>query len=329
MNWVLQRSTRKRVIASVLVVAVLIAIMIKSNTVSWESVFESLRKIGIENFVLALSMAVGQYTVLAIRFVVLLPKTSASVARRQICRIFTNGQLFNHLFPARAGDLYKVIALKGASTDPSFSSAYVVSALIIERIVSTLVLVSMIMLLVDWSQLKIADLSFLDRAEQLKTLVVITLAVGIAFYIAQMKSTKLRQWLLELKKSFFTILNPQRFLIVVGLSIVIWSLEVWSMKFVAAPLGIDLQLGQGMFVLLLLNLGIAVPVTLGNIGTYEAVLVVGLGLWGVSTNEAIAIALSHHTLQILSLIILSGLLNTLVYVFRERTAQKTRAEERT
>lgn len=306
-----------------LVVAVLVAVMIKSNTVSWESVFKSLQQIGIENFILALSMAVAQYAILAVRFVLLLPKASASVARRQICRIFTNGQLFNHLLPARAGDLYKVVALKGASTDPRFSSAYVVSALIIERLISTLVIMSLIMFLVDWSTIKIADLSFLDRSEQLRTLALIVLLFVLVFYIVQKKSKKLHQWLMELRSSLFAILNLNRFLLVVGLSVVIWSLEVFSMKFVAAPLGIDLQLGQGLFVLLLLNIGIAVPVTLANVGTYEAILVVGLGLWGVGTNEAIAIALSHHTLQILSLVILAGLLNTLVYLLRERTLQKS------
>lgn len=307
-----------------IIVALLVAVVVKSSTVSWHSVFRSLQGIGIENFALALSMAVAQYAILAVRFVVLLPKTSASVARRQICRIFTNGQLFNHLFPARAGDLYKVIALKNASTDPNFSSAYVVSALIIERLISTLILVSLIMFLVDWSEIKIADLSFVDRSQQLRTLAVVILLAGGALYVAQKRSTRLRRWLIELKRSFISILTPQRFLVVVAMSICIWSLEVMSMKFVASPLGIDLQLGQGVFVLLLLNLGIAVPITLGNVGTYEAALVVGLGLWGVHTNEAIAIAISHHTLQILSLVILAGLLNTLVYIFKEQPPAQDR-----
>ena len=295
---------------------------------SWESVFASLRGVGIENFAFALSMAIAQYTILAFRFVLLLPKTSASVARRQICRIFTNGQLFNHLFPARAGDLYKVIALKNASADPEFSSAYVVSALIIERLVSTIVLVSMITLLVDWSDIKVADLSFVDRAQQLKTLSAVVLIVAAVFYLAQKRSKRLHQWLVELKRSFFQILTLPRFLLVVGLSVGIWSCEVMSMQFVAAPVGVDLHLGQGMFILLLLNLGIAVPITLGNVGTYEAALVVGLGLWGVGTNEAIAIALSHHTLQILSLVILAGVFNALVYILPERSPRGVQAEER-
>ena len=318
-----QGFTKKRIVISVLILAVLVAVLIQTNAVSWESVFQSLRGIGIQNLLLALCMSVSQYLCIAIRFVVLLPKASASVLRRQICRIYTNGQLLNHLVPARAGDLYKVIALKSASADPNFSSAYVVSALIIERIISTAVLVVLILVLVDWSTLKIADLSFPDRSEQLKTVFLAVLVVGVVLYFVQKKSKKLHDWLVELKRSFFTILNLRRFLLIVGFSVVMWIFEVLSMKFVAAPLGIDLQLGQGLFVLFLLNVGIAVPVTLGNIGTYEAALVVGLTLWGVGTNEAIAIALSHHFVQVLSLIILSASFNTLVYLFR---GQKNRGQ---
>ena len=311
-----QRLTKKRIVVSVLIVAVLVAVVIQSNAVSWGSVTQSLRGIGIQNLLLALCMSLSQYLCIAIRFVVLLPKASASVLRRQICRIYTNGQLLNHLVPARAGDLYKVIALKSASSDPNFSSAYVVSALIIERIISTVILVVLILIFVDWSALKIADFSFADRFGQMKTVFLVVLACGVVLFFLQKQFKKLHDWLVELKRSFFTILNLRRFLLIVGFSVVMWTFEVLSMKFVAAPLGIDLQLGQGLFVLFLLNVGIAVPVTLGNIGTYEAALVVGLTLWGVGTNEAIAVALSHHFVQVSSLIVLSASFNTLVYLFK-------------
>jgi uncharacterized membrane protein YbhN (UPF0104 family) len=299
---------RKRTIGSILVVAILILVMAKSNTISWQGVLRSLETIGVQNFILALCMALGQYICVALRFVVLIPKAYAS--KFQVSRIYTNGQLFNHLFPARAGDLYKIIALKRAVCDKSFSTAYVVSALIIERLVSTLVLVLLIVLLVDWSTLRISDLSLVDRAAQLKIVLAAAALAGVALYLIQKRSPRFHAWLVELKRSFFTILNLRRFVLVVGMSVVMWSLEVLSIKFLAVPLGVELQLGQGLFILLLLNVGIAVPVTLGNVGTYEAVLVLGLGLWGVGTNDGIAIAVSHHFLQIFSLLILAGIFNT-------------------
>ena len=300
---------KKRTVASVLVVMILILLLTQSQTISWEGVLRSLKAIGGQSFFLALCVAIAQYVSVALRFVVLMSKTS--VTPFQCSRIFTNGQLFNHVFPARAGDLYKVIALKRSSPDKSFSTAYVVSALIIERLVSTLVLVLLIVFLVDWSTLRIADLSFVGRTQQLTTVVSVAALAGVALYFMQKKFPRLHAWLAELKRSFFTILNVRTFILVVCMSIVMWVLEVWSIKFLAIPLGVDLQLGQGLFVLLLLNVGIAVPVTLGNVGTYEAALVLGLGLWGAGSNDGIAIAVSHHFLQILSLVILAGIFNTI------------------
>ena len=254
-------------------------------------------------------MAIAQYVCVAFRFVVLLARQS--VPPFQVCRIFTNGQLFNHLFPARAGDLYKVLALKEEADDTGFSTAHVVSALILERLISTLVLVSLILFLADWSGIRFTDFTLVDRSRQIQWALLVSCAALLVAYLAQLRFPRFRAWLLELKRGFLVLLNLRRFLAVVCLSAVMWTLEVASMKFVAAPLGIDLELGQGLLVLLLLNLGIAVPITLGNIGTYEAVLVLGLGLWGIGTSDGLAIAMSHHFLQVFSLLILAAVFGAL------------------
>lgn len=172
-----------------------------------------------------------------------------------------------------------------------------------------MVLILIIVTMTDWSTISIADLTFVDRGKQLQIGLLVTSVVLLALYFTQKRFPRLRAWLRELRRGFMIILNLRRFILVVLLSIAMWTLEVLSMKFVAAPLGIDIQLGQGMFVLLLLNLGIAVPITLGNIGTYEAALVLGLGLWGIGANDAVAIAISHHFLQIGALVLLAGVFN--------------------
>ena len=302
-----ERFPRKRMFASILAVAVVAFIIVKSDIISWAGVLDSFGKIGIQSFLFALLLAVAQYVCVALRFIILLARES--IPSFQVCCIFTNGQLFNHLFPARAGDVYKVLALKRASDDSLFSTAHVVSALILERATSTIVLLLIIVALTDWSTLGVADLTFLDRGRQLQMGLLITVVAFLALYLAQKRFLRLRAWLRELKRGFLVILDLRRFLLVVCLSVAMWTLEVLSMKIIAAPLGIDLQLGQGLFVLLLLNIGIAVPLTVGNIGTYEAALVLGLGLWGIGANDGVAIAISHHFLQIGALVLLAGLFN--------------------
>jgi uncharacterized membrane protein YbhN (UPF0104 family) len=93
------------------------------------------------------------------------------------------------------------------------------------------------------------------------------------------------------------------------LSLFVWIFEVLAMQVLATPLQVDLGLGQGMLILLILNIGIAVPLTVANVGIFEAALVFGLSLWGVDPNKAIAIALCHHSLQIAALAVWVAVFN--------------------
>ena len=292
---------KNRLIASIFVVVLLLVLVMKSGAVSWDRVLSSLQGIGTVNLLLALCMALIQYLCLSLRFVVLLPE--AEVRKLRICRIFVNGQLINHLLPARAGDLYKVLAVKRASSRPDFSTAYVVSAVVIERLLAALVLLALVVVMVDWTVVDVRDLPFSDSGRRFELGLLVVLITGLALYYVQTKLPRLRRWLQELKRSFLTILDLRRFLLAAGLSVVVWTAEEMAMKLLAAPLAVEIELGQGMLILLLLNIGIAVPVTLANIGIYEAALVLGMGLWGIGTNQAIAIALSHHALQLLALVV--------------------------
>ncbi len=298
---------KKKLGASVLVVAVLVVLMINSTAVSWEQVFRGLRQIGVAGLLLALCMALTQYLCLALRFFALLPQARVSLLK--VCRVYALGHLLNHAVLARAGDLYKIFAINKASPNRSFGTAHVVSALITERVLATLTLFAMLFLTVDWAAIDFTDIPFGDTAHQLVIGVIVVLLAALALYLAQRKSTQLRHWLRELKTSFFDIIHLPRLSVGLGLSALAWTFEVLSMKFVAAPLHIDLGLGQGILVLLVLNIGIAVPLTLANVGIYEAALVFGLTLWGIEPNQAIAIALCHHALQIAALGIWTAGLN--------------------
>ena len=55
--------------------------------------------------------------------------------------------------------------------------------------------------------------------------------------------------------------------------------------------------------LVVLNLGISVPVSLANVGTYEAATVAGLVPFGVPAASALAIGALHHAVQLLAAVV--------------------------
>jgi uncharacterized membrane protein YbhN (UPF0104 family) len=64
-------------------------------------------------------------------------------------------------------------------------------------------------------------------------------------------------------------------------------------------LAFPLSLPQVVLALAALNVGISVPVSIANLGVYEAALAFGLSRSGMPLPTAVAIATLHHGLQLL------------------------------
>jgi SAM-dependent methyltransferase len=76
-----------------------------------------------------------------------------------------------------------------------------------------------------------------------------------------------------------------------------WLSEATILRVLATRLGFDVSIARAIGVLVVLNLGIAVPLTFANLGTFEAAIVFALGLYGVPASNALAVATVHHAVQ--------------------------------
>ncbi len=98
----------------------------------------------------------------------------------------------------------------------------------------------------------------------------------------------------------------------------------------ARAAGSPLSVPAAVGVLVVLNVGIAVPVSFANIGTFEAAAAFGLTRAGVPVAHALAIALLHHVIQV-ACVVLSAALGSLMArapaatPFRVQAADKHRA----
>lgn len=64
-----------------------------------------------------------------------------------------------------------------------------------------------------------------------------------------------------------------------------WAVGAWA---VARSIDIDLTIGQVLFVAAVLNVGLAIPSSPGFIGTYQWLVVAGVGLFGVDADQGFA-----------------------------------------
>jgi hypothetical protein len=88
-------------------------------------------------------------------------------------------------------------------------------------------------------------------------------------------------------------------------SLAAWTLEVNVTTLSLRAVGLRLPLGSTLFVLLAVNLALALPVaTPANFGTLEVGAVLALVELGVPKERAVAFALSYHLLQLVPVAII-------------------------
>jgi uncharacterized membrane protein YbhN (UPF0104 family) len=104
-------------------------------------------------------------------------------------------------------------------------------------------------------------------------------------------------------RSLFT---PTRLTAALALGFGAWFAEVVILMVLCSALGSHLSFSQSVIALFVLNLGIAVPISVANVGAYEAATVMGLGQFGVGVPEALAIGTLHHAIQIASVVLVAG-----------------------
>jgi uncharacterized membrane protein YbhN (UPF0104 family) len=153
----------------------------------------------------------------------------------------------------------------------------------------------------------------------------VLLAVGATLALRRFRPAvfgKVRHAAVVTWRTVRAMMTPRRLVVAVTLGVLAWAAEATSMRVLSAPFGVNLSVPQAMVGLLILNLGIAVPVSVANVGAYEAATVVGLVPFGATAAQALAIGAIHHAVQVTAIAFFA-----FTFWLRDRVV-KTRAARR-
>ena len=104
---------------------------------------------------------------------------------------------------------------------------------------------------------------------------------------------------------FKLIRSPQKILVCLGLSVLIWVLAAWSYYIFAMGCpGIEISLSEMIAVMVITCIFIALPSVPGYWGLWEAGGIFAMTLFGVSPKEAAGFTLANHALQMFPVIII-------------------------
>jgi uncharacterized membrane protein YbhN (UPF0104 family) len=215
------------------------------------------------------------------------------------------GQLLNAVAPMRTGDAYKVVALSRSDWSAPLSVAVATSFMLAERVADNVAL----FVAVGWAESGLL-VEFFGKAKAgiaenglnaVIALICAAVLVGILSYAFRKKLETLREKLLEFAKHFGKLMVSPQFVLCLAMALATWLMEAVALGTMARGIGVELTVSQLISAIFVMNLGIALPVTVASVGVFEASLAFGLSRFGVEPVTGIAIASIHHINQLISL----------------------------
>ena len=214
-------------------------------------------------------------------------------------RAFAFGQVVNLYLPARMGDVVKAGMLgKATGSAPGDLGRATGAVFIADKTLDFGTLAVMLIACAVRSPVHLISIPTLDSGTLSFAAAIVT-AIGAGLYAWRPSwAVRLRSLATSVLQGTAALGNPRRLLAGLSLSIAAWSTEGLAFYVLAHAGGHALSFEQCLWVLALLNLGIAVPLSLANVGTFEASVMLATTSLGVPAMDALALAAVHHAVQL-------------------------------
>ena len=262
----------------------------------------------------ALALVVVQVLCQGSRFWALL-RGESGLGRLLVLHAFSVGEVFNSLMPARVGDAVKVVMLRRAHASAESGLSRIVGALLADKVVdiATLVVLSLLALAIaGYGRLSAERVAPGLQWLAAGAAVVAVLAVALPFVVrrglAGRRFASVWRFAHGVRVGFGVLREPRRTLHSAMFGIGGRLAEATVIHVLCAALGVSISAAAIVLAIAVLNLAIAIPLSIANLGAYEAALAFGLTVWGVPLVSAIAIAFAHHVIELAGIASTAGLL---------------------
>jgi uncharacterized membrane protein YbhN (UPF0104 family) len=247
----------------------------------------------------AFALIVIQVALQSLRLWAVVPRALALGVGR-VVQAFVLGEWLNIFAPARSGDALKVVLIRralntGLSGLPSATGVVVADKLI--DFVSLVLLCGAGGLTgLLWARARTGVFG-----EVLAVAIALALALAAWFWSTAAPLRDARwAWVRDLLSGLSALRDPARGAAGLLFSVGAWLAEGYALWILCAGLGVTPTPSQILLALVVLNVGISVPISFANLGVYEATLTAGLSYAGIPLPTALAVAVSHHGLELLA-----------------------------
>lgn len=299
-----------RVVASLAITAFFLWLAL--HDVSWPQVWTHLRRANWPLFLLAILVSTLGIHIRALRWKTLLAPVDPHVAFRPRMAGAAVGFAANNLIPARVGEFARALVCARLGRLPVSA---VFASLVVERVLDALVTVGLLFGAMAWPGFPPADSP--GTAAALATARVVALlgtigaigllgmalvprrAVALAEWAARILPHRFRRRAVEMLEAFLGGLGVLRSPRLLMLSVA-WAVGQWMFLAISYELALRaFGIGEpgyvgSVFLQSITAFASAIPASPGFFGTFEAAVVLGLGLWGVDRSRAASFSIGFH-----------------------------------
>jgi uncharacterized protein (TIRG00374 family) len=282
----------RKISAIVIPTVIAVAIIAYMLVPIWSDLLEAIKTANPVYFVAAVAVCVVAWTLRGWRYKLILnglgirPTLGFSMA----C-IFVS-QTANLVIPARLGDLVRVFLLKH-QYDTTYSQG--ISSILVERIydIMTVALIGLVSIPF-----------FLNFPNEYYALIVVPLVGGAIFFAVLMFAGRIQsenrvvRIILQMLEEIRTVsLSLRSMILLGGLSVVIWLVDIAVCIFVVLMFQAPLDIASVALAIVVGNLVKAVPITPGGLGTYEFTVAAILQRGGIPHVTATLVAFIDHLIK--------------------------------
>jgi SAM-dependent methyltransferase/uncharacterized membrane protein YbhN (UPF0104 family) len=226
-------------------------------------------------------------------------------------RLFSAGQVANVLLPARAGDAFKIAAVRAACQPGAGSLSGSAGAILLADKVVDL----------GAALILFAALSGIHPSSPFTgwpgaAVPALLLAGGLGAVLGDRRSLGAAVqigprpvvWVQRLREGCSALAEPRRLASALAVGAASWLLEALALGWLCGALNHPITLRESLSALMLINIATFIPLTPANTGTFEAAGAFALAQSGLPAPEAVAAAAVYHAVQIAAAVAMASLL---------------------
>lgn len=223
---------------------------------------------------------------------------------------FVFGHAINQFFPARIGEALKVMIVGGGVLPPN---GYLMAAglLVADHVID---LGTLVLWVVAGGTLFLPQFPSPTKIFHARTMAVvvgIAVILVLALWLGRRRYARFVEWLGKIREGLSGLWRARPLTLSSLSGAAAWAAEGIALYLLCRSQGVWLGVAQVVFILLVINLAIAIPVSVANVGTFEASIVVVLRSFGMPLEKAIAVAAIHHFLQLVATLVWVGIMTLL------------------